>query len=344
MKKLLDFKYPTITAYPIIAQPLSILESKGDFAMPWLVSQYIQTYATDNKEILDNHYVTYNFTSGVEGRIDLLNTYFLPRDILDLKWVDITDFIINMIDMGYYVNTSFDLYYVPQSHGYKNYHLPHASVIYGYDTECETFNCADFFRGGKYSFEEVSFKDISNAYKNVDYSDITRGQAMDYLYFVRLWKMREGYEPKLNLNLLKLTLSDYLNSRDSIGVDQETWKLSFENVKFVYGLSCYNNIIKNNQAGYHDIRDIHIVYDRANFFESKLEYLLKINLLNELDCMFLKRKQKRLADKALMLRSKYLKCVIKNTDVTECMNILLQVKSLDEDFCESFYRIVDKNY
>lgn len=129
----LPVSYPIVSTYPKHAIPFSILSQNQDF-LPWFYSNYIQikcsktfmkNYPSDAFDFFTIYPEFYENPSLQSERLS--NT-----TILNLQ-SDIIKFIIDCIDMGYYLYTHVNEYYLPNTHAFKKFNNPHAILIYGYN-------------------------------------------------------------------------------------------------------------------------------------------------------------------------------------------------------------------
>ncbi|MNZ98754.1 hypothetical protein D3C78_1180540 [compost metagenome] len=154
-----------------------------------------------------------------------------------------------------------DEYYLSCKPSYKEWHLTHQSLIYGYDVGRECFQVLGFSRTGDYGKIEMPFSEVEESFHNSSIAGIgffECGTDLDY----------SNTNPDLNLTIIKTYLRDFLNSTNSF--------LTYTPEGAVYGFKTYNVLIerfKEEQSLRDDIRPIHIIYEHKKCMVNRLQYL-----------------------------------------------------------------------
>lgn len=81
--------------------------------------------------------------------------------MLGLK--SMSSFCVEALEEGYYPDVFVDEQWIPHSHAFGSYRLPHHLLIYGYDFG-KHFYCQGFDKFGIYGEHMVSFDDLDRAY------------------------------------------------------------------------------------------------------------------------------------------------------------------------------------
>lgn len=270
MKKKLPFRYPPITSYISVAHILSPLWPYKNVIMPWFCQQYIQLVSTkgygdfydcvtDNRLSFPIDCPFFEFQL-----LDKRNMYPYPEKF--------SEFLEYHILNNNYVIASIDDYYVNSGWNYRKKHFSHLALIYGCDTTEKKFLVADFF-GNKYTQAEIEYKYIDEGDNSMP-TDLAR-----WYNEITIFKFIKRHEPfPLKIELIKLLLSDYINSRDSF------YKLNYSRYqygKYYYGLAYYDNLIETlNQDKNIDIRLFHLLYDHKVAMLLRLDYLYKNSCLD----------------------------------------------------------------
>ncbi|KWX81154.1 hypothetical protein AMQ84_00745, partial [Paenibacillus riograndensis] len=140
MNKILDMYEPLIKTYPIHANITSILSTHKYF-YEWLYNNHIQLFCTtyNSNGSQDTYLDTYKPLTRVFN--PFFETQFIKKDIIFKSKIDICEFIINSIDLGYYIFLSIDVFFI--SLYKKSEHSGHDIFVFGYDKNKKIFHVAD---------------------------------------------------------------------------------------------------------------------------------------------------------------------------------------------------------
>ena len=311
MKKILSVHKPPITSYMTHAPVLSIL-SNDDKYLPWFFLNYIQMRVRDDGIDFYNFYTAHY-------SCPFFDTTYLSRDFISkhIRDKSITEFLIKCIDDGYYVialiDTSFIKLYPSKKAGDT-----HPIFIYGYDENNKTFNVADFFDRGKYSFEIAPFNEIELAYINCD-NDKHWQKGIHLLGRIEYDKV---YFPSNFVDLL----NKYIQGNEtSVPYNH------LPNNYVTFGLeSCYNRameeIMKFKSSQYYDNRLFPI------FCEHKVVLKMMCEYLSDHGCEEMNQLREgynELYEKAFILRNKWIKCNRQQTNDVYNESELLKLKNLE---------------
>ena len=295
MIKCLPVVYPPISSYPGIANPMSFLWVHKDKVLPWLCDRYIQLI------IRPDHYSPGDFyehadTDNFIRPNELCPFYGLMRNNQTTAHFDkFTDYIEYNIDHEYYLEACLDNFYLSCSHDfYQKSHLRiHPTFIYGYDKEKQVIYIADFYENGKYIQTTATYDEINKSIEGID-------------YFIWSYKYQNcNYE--LNLNLLKLYLSDFLNSTDSFHKFEFSAPSYNHNALFGLDYYQYAHDVFIQPAEKIDIRPLHILYDHKIMMQIRLEYLHTQNIISPKHFQELMELTNQSLKNALYLRNTVLK-------------------------------------
>lgn len=240
-------------------------------------------------------------------------------------FIHFTEYIEYQIKQGYYLDACLDNFYLSCSEKFNKLHFIHQTFIYGFDSDERQIYISDFYDNGKYARKEVSYDEINKSIENID-------------YFINLYKY-VAFDYKINLKLLKLSIEDYINCRDSL--KKFEFSCAAYNKDILYGLDFYNYLIDTfGQEDYIDKRPFHLLYDHKIMMKLRLEYLEKINVFDLEKICRLKTKNEALINESKNLRILVLKYKIKRND-NLLQKIKDRLKSLKESDCELFTDILD---
>jgi hypothetical protein len=277
VQKILPVSEPMITTYTHHAHLLSIL-TYYEQAYPWIFSNYIQLFINkDYKNKWGDFYFPLPYELRAPETCKWLVTQKLNRSLVESKWSSVIDFIKECIDTENYVHTMINYFYVPISDRYKRLNFIHDIFIYGYDTEKKELYVSDFFKGGKYSKQVISFEDFTLAFSCYQFAENN-----DYMHqLVYLYKFNNNCDYQFHIQNVVKSIRMYL-----FGQVPEYWE-QYNNgnrQEIVFGTQIYmtlkNYAVRLKQEGeYFDIRAFYLLYDHKKLMTLRLKYLKEQNYL-----------------------------------------------------------------
>jgi hypothetical protein len=269
----LEIYQPPIVCYLHHAYPLTAVMSHKDFDS-WFFSNYIQLEYRLGDDSLNF------FTYVICG-----NSIFIPLidyKVLDLEFISkintsIIDFIKSSIEIGYYVTTYLDEFFIPEREAYKKIHFRHEIMIYGFDSDKKILKVIGYNNEKTYATSSVSFSEFEDAYLN----------SIDKKNDLILLKAKDNssYQPSYEFDIenVKNLLYDYLYSKNS---SARLRSIGNPTNNFVYGVSVYNQLIKyylsiiEDDKKVCDIRHLHLLYEHKKTMVSRIKYLIAENYIN----------------------------------------------------------------
>jgi hypothetical protein len=255
------------------AYPLTAAQVHKDF-LAWFYSNYIQLeYDLDNLRL---NFFT-NIILGNCVLCPILDYKILDLEFLHLSHIDIIDFIVDSINMGYYVTTYLDEYFVPKRNAYQNHHNRHDTMIFGYDLNNKVLKIMGFDKKQHYCASNISFSEFGDSYAG----------CIDKTTDVILFKAKDefSYEPSYKFDIINIInlLEDYLFSADTC----ERLRI-IKNPKegFTYGISVYKELIRyfqfviENKIGLGDVKPLHLLWEHKKCMVSRIEYLIENNYID----------------------------------------------------------------
>jgi len=308
MEKTLPIKYPMITSYPEIANLMSILET-DERAIPWICSNLNQIVFKRANNYVNGMQYEMQFNRQFYkhySNIPILEYNQIHKNIISMKWPTFSDFIVELIENGYYIQTHLDHYYMPNSWFYHKSNYFHSTFIYGYDSDQGTIKIADFYMGNKYDHYNISSDSMNKAFNG------SISQEVESFNYIILIKIKENYiSPPINMRYMKRSLLDYIESKDSFNLFE--YSTEWSDFKFYFGLSYYDELIKELHQDKLR-RSMHVVYDHAKITKYKLKILHERDYINQTDFVQLNELICTIEHLALVNRNKYLKIYIKNRE------------------------------
>lgn len=323
-KKLLPMEYPPITSWTWHANLLSVL-SNYDCTKGWIYSNYIQLFCYYQGEDLFLDFMP-RFTAFTDCPW-IYNQFIKRSTISKLYNGNIVNFLIDQLLEGNYIYGIFDEFpFLDRFFNNKLNKLLHELFIYGFDCETQTFDVADFTFKGKYSFEKVTFEQITKAYNNVSQKD-------DYFYEDRGGLLLASFNSKasyeLDTEFIKQTIKEYLNSVNST----ENLRMTSNPIRYAnFGLSIYDKIAEHFQLLLEgkvrlDLRPLHVLYDHKNLMVNRIEYLISNHLLSEINEIDIGYSSIR--DISINLRNCFIKAELKR-DKQIIEKVIVDIKDLKD--------------
>ncbi len=332
-------KYPEINCYPFHANLLSVI-SNNDLYKEWFYNFYIQLVCPKNYQqrgMRIDYYTTLLWKS-----CPFIYYQRLSRDLVNVKWNSIIEFIIDCISLGYYVYFTINTYFVSNYDSFLNEHMIHDIFIFGYDTEKEIFKVADNFKNGKYAYEEATFKEIYEGYTNISLTN--RTEWLDGIELINYRKKTNYFdeathEYTFDMSLFKDSLQDYLNSINTVTryrIPSEQWRSGGD---WVYGLDIYDfihNYFDDLLADktFYDIRPFHVLWEHKKIMLNRLKYLKDSGYLSDLDSVY--NKYSDIENDMLLIKSLWIKySLIKEEDtIIKILKKLEEVKAKEQKILE----------
>ena len=261
-----------ITTYLSHALPLCVVLADPKL-MPWYYEHFIDLYSiTDEKDYLKLDFLEYR-----AAYKEVMNEVYLGYNLLKNE-PNIIQFIIDKINLGYYVIIHADEYYLSVKRWYQKEHFVHHSIIYGYHNANQKLMAVGF--DAEQLFTQITF----------DYDTFAEAFEQGKLYYkqsapwaennaVELLKLKDYQEEyPFDIRLFLKKLDGYLASTgDAAVIFSYNWKL--DKNKVAYGLNVYQQIVdhlENLLKGQFtiDYRAIHLLYEHKKSIYQRLQYIL----------------------------------------------------------------------
>jgi hypothetical protein len=323
--KVLLMKYPPITSYQSYANLLSIILNDEE-SLPWTfnVLTQIQIAKGVNKEQFPV------FSPKINARTweqcPWVSCNKISRELIAKKWGSIIDFVIDCIDLDYYVTLNIDRFYIPLYDQYMKSHKWHDIFIFGYDMNKRLLYVADFFKNGKYSYQQVSFEHFKASH--INYDILKFGDFLDGVITIKLIKGKIQFD----ISIIKTLLEDYLYSRNT------EQRFKFQPLVYkeenIHGLSYYDILVEQleetkriNAVGM-DLRFYHVLFDHKNAILLLIKYLMeKQYFQSSTKAIELLKEYEEIKISSLIIRNAVLKYTI-NKDAKIIDRLLVRLSDL----------------
>lgn len=330
MKVCLPVEYPPITSFPAIANSLSILWANEDKIIPWISDHYIQLMIRPhNPSTQSDFYDQSDMDNYIIPAYSCPFISWMRNNQTTAHFTNFTDYIEHQIRHEYYLDACLDRYYLSCSQNFNKKHFIHQTFIYGFDSEKKQVFVSDFYDDGRYVRKIVSYDEINKAIENID-------------YFINLYRY-EDFHYETNFDLLKLSIEDYINCRDSLK------KFEFScvsyNKEILYGIDFYDYIIDVFcEEEYIDKRPFHVLCDHKKVMKIRLEYLYKIGAFDNNVISELNARNDLLIKDSIILRNMVIKYnICRSGDLLQKIKEKCRIlKRLDKDFSEDLLKCISK--
>lgn len=263
MKKKLPIGMPRITCALHHAYPLSILAISDDY-LPWFYSHYIQMeYETDHKY----RFNFYRYPQYLVSVSPWLQIQMVHHNVVRRAYKNTVDFIKDAINEDLYVQMDVDEFYIPGKELYNRRHYTRELLVYGYNSQNQTFKTLGFNAEGNYTSNNVPFRQFEEAHIN----SISRNEQ-DCRVFMFKYVDNAHYE--FDLDAVLEQLQDYLYA-----VNTSKRFRSFAPVKnYAYGLATYRVIQSYLLFRAKNVSDInrlifHTLWEHKKCMQERLNFL-----------------------------------------------------------------------
>ncbi|MFC4301890.1 hypothetical protein [Cohnella boryungensis] len=279
---ILPVSQPFITSWSNHSHILSVIARNSD-SRDWILSNYIQLELI--KELNGNRLLlNYSFVKAPEDDCPWLNVARTSRKAVE-DGGGVVAFLKQRIQDGQYIYLFLDTFYLSAYPFYAIESSPHDPMIIGFNDSSRVFYLADFHlvAGGinKYGTFEIPYEQLEQSFYNLH-------PDQDYLRGIELFSYRTNALYGLNMSLIQLSLSDYLNA-EFTQAKELNW-LSTP-VK-AYGVAVYDHLLaeleRMKEANAEpDFRLIHVFNDHKILMQHRLHHLKEKGIISaELACSY----------------------------------------------------------
>lgn len=234
----------------------------------WFYSNYIQLHCSEH---LDDYMdVPLTFYSAVNKEFRyLLKNPWIEQDPVKWnvlkKYVNILDFVKDLIDNQYYIELHLDEFYIEKRQAYQKYHNPHGNMIYGYDQDEKKLYLLGYDENRVFYKSTVSYKAFVQAFENVP------EEVLDMFTMKRLFPC---IEYKMQKDVVKKYLQEYLDGTDSSYRDD----LLSNQLGRLYGVNIYT-ALTNNVDKLDDYRNIFLLVEHKKIMKDRVAFMNRIGML-----------------------------------------------------------------
>lgn len=339
--KILPIGYPDITAYPHHAHLYAIMngiDKYENYKLPWLSNNYVQLeFEADNLD----------FSIGFDILPLLENCPWLIKDsisyeMISEKWDNIIDFLIDAINIDYYIYIEVDEFHIKEYDNYQKEHLSHTILIYGYDDITKEFYVADFFKNRKYYFAKVAFEEIKKGYENM---------PTTFLLGVFLLRKKDNsyFTYEFNRSGLIKNLEDFLYSQNT---KERNMIINYTRVmphvkESVFGLNVFDSICYSfSQTGYVPLTNLYVIKEHIKVLEIIVLQLSELGLVENWENIYFGLQG--IYKKSELCVNSYVKYHISNNKqlITRIIDLIQEIKIIEEKLVKKIITNlrVEENY
>jgi hypothetical protein len=270
-KVLRIYPQTEITSYLCYSLPLCVILADQRL-LPWYYEHFIDLFAiTDDKD-----YLKLDYLEPRAAYKEVMYEVYLGYSLLQNE-TDIIKFIIDKINLGYYVIIHADEFYLPVKSSYHKKHFVHHSIIYGYDNRNNLFLAIGF--NAEEIFTQISFAydPFREAYEQgkLYYRESAPWAENNAVELLKLKDYQEEYP--FNMQRFLLKLGGYLAAA---GDDSIIFSFMMNKDKVTYGMNVYQPIINHmenflNRRYTIDYRAIHLLHEHKKGIHNRLKYILE---------------------------------------------------------------------
>ncbi len=275
MIRRLKVNNPLLTSYPYHANLHSILSIVENY-LPWLYSNYIQimSFERNGKPWFEHFLVDMpshqNYIPWFKE-----NIMKIRGEGFSLFNKNITDFIMDSINAGYYVNVVLDDFYISKHPFYNNRHDVHDYLIWGYDSDLKVFDIGATLKDFAYFFTKINFCEIEKAFYN---------PIIEPRIEIMLVKVSNQFnEFNFNMKPILFLFDEYLNSYNSLLKNVEFETANNLGIPKYFGVQVYKYLIKyvgENNSNL-DIRMPFLLWEHKRIMSQRIEFFESISIIDK---------------------------------------------------------------
>lgn len=265
-----------ITTYLHRSLPLCVVLAYDKY-LPWYYSNFIQIFSFTD----ESGYVELNYLEPRDCCSEIVDMVCLGYHLLKRE-ENIIDFIIEKINMGYYLIINVDEYYLPNKGDYKKNHFVHPSLIYGYDNKIEQLLGIGFDKGRLFSEITFDYSQFSEAYEEgkIHYKNYAPWCGWSAIQLMRPKSFEEEFPFSIDRFLKEL--KNYLFS---IGDSIRMYSFEYNEKQVEFGFQVYDVLIRNLENLLQgkltiDYRALHLLSEHKKCMYDRLGYVISKNKLS----------------------------------------------------------------
>lgn len=322
---------PAIVSRNIHAIRLSIIQKCDEQGINYVYNNYIQLFFKIEKK----GQVTFDYVFPKYKDLSTFRTCSIDKPTFTINSINIKDFIIRGLLCKKYIITSVDEYYIPNRPAYKKFHFGHDILLYGYNSENNTFNIIGYTDSGYYQPSTIDCFEFVIAYLN-SYGNKS----------IELVETVSYYHHRIEKDLIIASLEDYISSGNKSRLfDKSKWLEDGETygIKTIDKIKIYLDKLVNDRIDL-DIRVMYTLMEHKRLMLERYEHLLHYEFIT-VDTE-LKKMLMDIYDMSRVGFNLFLKCIIppffsqKDVNIYRINIILDNIKKLELEAIPRFIKMV----
>ena len=259
-----------ITTYLHRSLPLCVILAYDKY-LPWYYNNFIQVFSNTES----NGYVEINYLEDRDCYIEIADVVCLGYHLLKNE-KSILEFIIEKINMGYYLVMNVDEFYLPNKEEYQKNHFVHSSLIYGYDNNTKCLKAIGF--NNQRLFTELTFEysQFTDAYENgkIHYKKDAPWCDWSAVQLIR----PNSFEGEFPFSITRFIneLEQYLFSKSDL---RRLYAFEYQPEQTEFGIKVYDVFVKNlsnlldgNMTI--DYRAVHLLSEHKKCLYDRIGYVI----------------------------------------------------------------------
>ena len=239
----------------------------------------------------------------------------IAPESVGVEGLDIIKFNIEMIKRGYYVSGNYNEFYIPGASFFSKRDMSHGYILWGFDNQEQIFKSATYLSDGTYGQLDIKYDDYFKAVIN----------NCQKLVPINYYRVDSSYKAKIDVELVKSQLRDYMASTCSLGV----------NSRRVYGVDVWEslvNYVTTIQGEPLDLRYIRAFMEHKVIMHKRIMTLTRFSYIH--DCNMASEYNERVCDPAKQVFSMAIKY-----NITHNADLLIRIadKIRSVNLCEQKY-------
>lgn len=244
-------------------------------------------------------YLAKNYTNNPFLEVNTLS----KRELLRMG--DIIRYVIDKMDLGYYVELWLDEFYIPDTEAYKTYTFHHQTLLYGYDRKHQRFNIFHFEKNGYFEAAVITFEEFTKSFMSA--YRVRNIHWIEDVIFMKPCKPDFIYQ--VNLELIIFYLEEYLQGNNTY----RTLQYCYQEPENKYGKDIYNeiiNLLKEDSEDFEDYRITNIILEHKKIMNMRMDYLYSVKCLNQEEYTKFKDRAVDLEKQARVIKALHLKYIL----------------------------------
>ena len=262
-----------ITTYLCHSLPLCVVLA-DERLVPWYNEHFIKLFT----EFQPRDMLYLDFLEVRAPYNEVIQEVYMGYELL--KGIpDIVDYVIDKINLGYYVIIHVDEYYIPQKRFYKKLHYVHHSIVYGYDNSTRELKAIGFNAEQIFTYLSFDYDLFKEAYESgkLHYKNAAPWAETNAIELLKVKDFLTDYP--YSVERFTTALEEYVNSKEGMHVvfTHKFDKYVLDRDRLKFGIDIYDEIIlhlHNLAEGKVtvDYRAIHLLHEHKKSIYKRLQY------------------------------------------------------------------------